>query len=134
MLDGQVGKNLVIMFGRVAAFGHHGGDEQLRSGDSVRGRVDEPLLDARPLPRVACPRRIGQRLDVKIRDSVLALGQFGFRLAPAVALTHHIVAGGTGPAVASRYLAVLLVTFQLSPEPRRRKEPETANVITQTDY
>jgi hypothetical protein len=37
-------------------------------------------------------------------------------------------------AVASRYLAVLLVTFQLSPEPRRRKEPETANIITQTDY
>ena len=41
---------------------------------------------------------------------------------------------GTGPAVASRYLAVLLVTFQLSPEPRQRKEPETANVITQTDH
>jgi hypothetical protein len=44
------------------------------------------------------------------------------------------VAGGTGPAVASRYLAVVLVTFQLSREPRRRKEPETANVITQTDH
>jgi hypothetical protein len=41
---------------------------------------------------------------------------------------------GTGPAVASRYLAVLLVTFQLSRDPRQRKEPETANVITQTDY
>ncbi|HEX3191943.1 MAG TPA: hypothetical protein VHS30_19400 [Streptosporangiaceae bacterium] len=63
----------------------------MRSGDSVRGRVDEPLLDARPLPRVACPRRIGERLDVKIRDSALALGQFGFRLVPAVALTHHPV-------------------------------------------
>jgi hypothetical protein len=91
VLHGQVGKNLVIMFGRVATFGHHGGDEQLRSGDSVRGCVDEPLLDARPLPRVACPRRIGERLDVKIRDSPLAPGQFGFRLAPAVALTHHPV-------------------------------------------
>jgi hypothetical protein len=35
--------------------------------------------------------------------------------------------------MASRYLAVLLITFQLSEESRRRKEPETANVITQTD-
>jgi hypothetical protein len=29
VLDGQVGKNLVVMFGRVASVGHHGGDKQL---------------------------------------------------------------------------------------------------------
>jgi hypothetical protein len=41
---------------------------------------------------------------------------------------------GSGLVVASRYLAVLLVTFQLSRKIPPRKEPETANVITQTDY
>src|ERR1700730_7359344 len=40
---------------------------------------------------------------------------------------------GTGPAVASGYLAVWLVTFQLSGGIPLRKESETANVITQTD-
>src|SRR3984957_14963532 len=41
---------------------------------------------------------------------------------------------GTGLVVASRYLAVILVTFQLSRRIPPRKEPETANVIPQTDY
>src|ERR1700730_16397096 len=77
--------------GGVAAFGHHVGHEELRSGDSVRRRVDELLLDARPLARVACPGNIGERLDVKTLDPALAFGQLGFRLAPAVALTYQPV-------------------------------------------
>jgi hypothetical protein len=91
VLDGQVGENLIILLDRVAAFGHHSGHEQLRSGDSVRRRVDELLLDARSLARVACPGRIGEWLDVKTLDPALAFGQLGFRLAPAVALTCHSV-------------------------------------------
>ncbi len=87
VLDGQVSKNLIIMFGRVTAFSHDGDDEQLCPGDSVRRRVDELLLDGRPLPRVACPRRIGERPDVKIPDAALAPGQLGFGLALTVSLT-----------------------------------------------
>jgi hypothetical protein len=41
--------------------------------------------------------------------------------------------GADADAMAWRYLAVLLITFQLSRESRQRKEPETANAITQTD-
>ena len=78
MLDRKVGKNLTIFFDWIAAFGHHGGDEQLRPGDRIRRRVDELFLDARPLLRIACSRRIGERLDIKTLDSMLALGQLGF--------------------------------------------------------
>jgi hypothetical protein len=48
VLDGQVGKNLIMVFDRVAALGHHGGHEGLRFGGSVHRRFDELLLDARP--------------------------------------------------------------------------------------
>jgi hypothetical protein len=43
------------------------------------------------------------------------------------------VPAGTGRGAASRYLAVWLVTVQLSPAASAGKQPETANVITQTD-
>jgi len=89
MPDRQVSENLIMLFNGVAAFGHHGGHQDLRSGDSVCRRVDELLLDARPLARLACPGRIGERLDVKSLDLALAFGQFGFRLAPAAALTYQ---------------------------------------------
>jgi hypothetical protein len=93
VLDGQVGKNLILIMlsGRVAAFGHYVSYEELRSGDSVRRRVDELLLDARPLVRVACPGHIGERLDVKTLDPALTFGQLSFRFAPAVALTYQPV-------------------------------------------
>ena len=57
------------------------------------------------------------------------------RRAPCLAKPAHMQThrGAAAGAMASRYLAVLLITFQLSEESRRRKEPETANVITQTD-
>jgi hypothetical protein len=43
------------------------------------------------------------------------------------------VPAGTGHGAASRYLAVWLVTVQLSPGGSAGKQPETANFITQTD-
>jgi hypothetical protein len=43
-------------------------------------RVDELLLDARPLARVACPGHIGELLDVKTLDPALAFRQLGLRL------------------------------------------------------
>ena len=57
------------------------------------------------------------------------------RRAPCLAKPAHMQThrGAAAGAMASRYLAVLLITFQLSGESRRGKEPETANVITQTD-
>ena len=93
MLYGQVGKNLILILlpGRVAAFGNHVGYEELRSGDSIRRCVDELLLDARPPARVAFSGHIGERLDIKPLDPALAFGQLGFRLAPAVALAYQPV-------------------------------------------
>ncbi len=44
ILDGQIGKDLIIAFDRVAAFGQHGGYQQLRSRDGLRRSVNEPLL------------------------------------------------------------------------------------------
>jgi hypothetical protein len=43
------------------------------------------------------------------------------------------VPGGAGRGAASRYRAVWLATVQLSPVAVAGKQPETANVITQTD-
>jgi hypothetical protein len=97
VLDGQVGENLILitLLGRVTAFGHHVGYEELRSRDSVGRRVDELLLDAHPPVRVACPGHIGERLEVKTLDPALAFGELGFRLAPAVALADQPVVFGT---------------------------------------
>jgi hypothetical protein len=45
----------------------------------------------------------------------------------------RLVPAGTGRSAVSRYLAVWLVTVQLSPAASAGKQPETANFITQTD-
>ena len=46
----------------------------------------------------------------------------------------RVIAAGPASAVALRYLAVWLVTVQLRPPRGPGKQPETANLITQTDH
>ena len=67
----------LLMFGGVAAFDHHGGDQQLGACDGVPRRVDEPFLDTCPLVGVVCPCRVRERLDVKIPDPAPAFRQLG---------------------------------------------------------
>src|SRR6266487_6606158 len=78
------------MLRRVATFSHHSG-EQLRACDSVRRRVDEPLLDSCPLIGVACAGRVRERMCIQASDSALALRQLTLCLELAVALTYHPV-------------------------------------------
>src|SRR5487761_1873679 len=78
------------------------------------------ILASKPAPR---PRTIhAMTLKAGLLHFNEQYGRFSARLWP-----------GACPAAASRYLAVWLVTLQSTPAGRRRKQPETANLITQID-
>src|SRR5690242_9102727 len=78
------------------------------------------ILASRPAPR---PRTIHAMIPItELLYSDDLNGRFGARSWP-----------GPGPAAASRYLAVWLVTLQSSPGAPKRKQPKTANLITQID-
>ena len=57
VVHGEVGDHLVAALGGVAALLHHGHDQPLRSHHGFLWRVDELLLDRRPVLLVAGSRR-----------------------------------------------------------------------------
>ena len=67
MVYRKIGKNLIVMVGRVASLRHHGNDQRPRRRYGFGGRVNEPLLDGCPLIRITLPRDTGQRTDIKSR-------------------------------------------------------------------
>src|SRR5690606_36174886 len=102
MRDGQVGQPLLVVAGRVAALGGHGGDEAVGLGERAARIVDETFLGGNPFGGVVALAFLGQRTQVEFGVTLLAPAQFAFGGGSVVGLGDDAVVFGAEPAAQAR--------------------------------
>src|SRR5690606_25662797 len=102
MRDGQVGQPLLVVAGRVAALGGHGGDEAVGLGERAARIVDETFLGGNPFGGIVALAFLGQRTQVEFGVTLLAPAQFAFGGGSVVGLGDDAVVFGAEPAAQAR--------------------------------